>query len=115
MWVQILLGSLMLLFLIIFTLGCTTIFILVSNLLKIKQDIVRSISLVSSIICFFISLFFWILFDRSSSQYQFTSYEIYTVLHSESLFSKVPSGIYEIINILKCRQFFIYLIQEFYS
>ena len=100
-------GFTMLLFLIIFTLCCTTIFILVSNLFKIKQDVVRSISLISSIICFFISLFFWILFDRSSSQYQFTTYEIYTILYSESFFWKIPNGVYEIINILHFQQFII--------
>ena len=62
----------MLIFLIICILSISSIFILVSNLLKIKQDLVQSISLISTICCFFISLFFWILFDRSTSQNQFS-------------------------------------------
>jgi proton-translocating NADH-quinone oxidoreductase chain M len=59
--------------------------ILVGNLFKIKQDLVRSLSLFSSICCFFISLFFWIFFDRSTSQYQFLINDCYTSLFSGEL------------------------------
>jgi NADH:ubiquinone oxidoreductase subunit 4 (subunit M) len=66
----------MLLFLI-FILSFTIFFILVGNLFKIQQDLVRSISLVSSTCCFLISIFLWVLFDRSSTHYQFILYDVY--------------------------------------
>ena len=77
----------MLLSLIIFILFFTIILILVGNLFKIQQDVVRSISLISTLFCFFISIFFWILFDRSSSQYQFVLYDVYTSFLTSKLFN----------------------------
>ena len=68
----------MLLFSIICILCITISMILVGSLFKIQQDLVRSISLISSMFCFFVSLFFWIFFDRSSSQYQFSFNDLYT-------------------------------------
>nr|QFP99050.1 NADH dehydrogenase subunit 4 [Rhizaria sp.] len=68
---------LMLLFIIIFILLSTIIIILVGNFFKIQQDTVRSISLISSNVSFFLSLFFLILFDRSSIEYQFVLNEIF--------------------------------------
>ena len=51
-------GFKMLLSLILCILCITINIILVGGLFKIKQDLVRSISLISSIVCFFLSLFF---------------------------------------------------------
>lgn len=82
MWVQSLLGSM--LFLIICILIVTINIILVGNLFQIRQDLVQSISLISSIICFFISLFFWILFDRSTNEYQFFINDFYTFMNKKT-------------------------------
>ncbi len=61
----------MLLFAIFFILLITISIILVGNFFKIRQDTVRSITLMSTLLCFFLSMFFFILFDRSSTEYQF--------------------------------------------
>jgi proton-translocating NADH-quinone oxidoreductase chain M len=68
----------MLLFTIFFLLLVTIFIILVGNFFKIQQDTVRSISLISTFLCFFLSIFFLILFDRSSTEYQFTLLHIST-------------------------------------
>ena len=82
MWVQILLGLLffinMLLFSIFLLLLVTILIILVGSFFKIRQDTVRSISLISTLLSFFLSMFFFILFDRSSTEYQFTLLHIST-------------------------------------
>ena len=98
MWVQVLLGSEMLLSLIIFILCITINIILVGNLFKIRQDLVQSISLISSICCFFISLFFWILFDRSTSQYQFALNDFYTGSLNSTLSNVLPFDFFLSIN-----------------
>jgi len=68
----------MLLLTIFFLLLVTIFIILVGNFFKIQQDTVRSISLISTFLCFFLSIFFLILFDRSSTEYQFTLLHIST-------------------------------------
>ncbi len=45
--------------------------ILLSNSLNIIQKNIQGITLFSSVFCFFLSTFFWILFDRISCDYQF--------------------------------------------
>jgi proton-translocating NADH-quinone oxidoreductase chain M len=88
----------MLLFLIIFILCITINFLLVGNLFKIQQDLVRRISLISSICCFFISLFFWITFDRSTSQYQFALNDFQSSLLSIKLTHLLPFDFFLSIN-----------------
>jgi proton-translocating NADH-quinone oxidoreductase chain M len=49
----------------------------VGNFFKVQQGTVQSIALVSSTLCFFLSVLFWVLFDRSCIQYQFILSNIY--------------------------------------
>lgn len=98
MWVQFLLSSQMLLVLIILILCIAIILILVGNFFKIQQDLVRSISLIASICCFFISLFFLIFFDRSTGQYQFSFNDYYTSSLSLKLLGLLPLDFFLSIN-----------------
>jgi NADH-quinone oxidoreductase subunit M len=88
----------MLLFLIIFILCIAINIILVGNLFKIQQDLVRSISLISSISCFFLSLFFLIFFDRSTTHYQATINDFYTSYLSVKLSELLPIDFFLSIN-----------------
>ena len=56
---------------IIVILISTISLVIISNLLNIGQKVIQSICLLNTIFCFFLSTFIWILFDRSSSEYQF--------------------------------------------
>ena len=71
--------------------------ILVGNFFKIKQDYVRSISLITSIFCLFISNFFWILFDRSSSNYQFIFNDNHSSILKIDFFNTLILYIYQFI------------------
>ena len=61
----------MLLFIILIILILVSLFILFAIKYNIEQKIIQSISLKASVFCFFLSIFFWILFDRSNIKYQF--------------------------------------------
>jgi proton-translocating NADH-quinone oxidoreductase chain M len=89
----------MLLFLIFCIIISTIIIILVGDFFsKIRQDLVRSISLIASICCFFISLFFWIFFDRSTNQYQFVINDLSLVSLSIKFSGVLPSNYFLSIN-----------------
>ena len=88
----------MLIFFIISILFITINIILVGNFFKIQQDSVRSISLVSSMFCFFISLFFLIFFDRSTAHYQFSINDFYTSSLSLKLSNLLPLNFFLPIN-----------------
>ena len=61
----------MLLFIILIILLLVSLFILIAIKNNIDQKKIQSISLKTSVVCFFLSIFFWILFDRSNIKYQF--------------------------------------------
>jgi NADH-quinone oxidoreductase subunit M len=75
----------MLLITIIFILIATILIILVGNFFKIQQGTVRSISLIATLLCFFLSIFFFLLFDRSTANYQFILSNIFSNYDSNYL------------------------------
>ena len=58
------------LYIIIFLI-LSVVLICVSNILKLNQNNIQGISLISSIFTFFFLIFFWIFFDRTTCEYQF--------------------------------------------
>ena len=72
---------LMLILIILFILMITVIMILSTKSLGQKQ--IQSISLISTIFCFFLSTFFWIFFDRSCNVFQFSIPKINIIFNQE--------------------------------
>jgi proton-translocating NADH-quinone oxidoreductase chain M len=61
----------MLLFIILLLLISTVFLIINGSFLNLDQKRIQSFSLMSTVICFFLSIFFWVFFDRGSLKYQF--------------------------------------------
>ena len=75
----------MLLFLIIIILSLTVFIILLNKSWDLKK--IQNWSLFSSFFCCFLSIFFWIFFDRSSNDYQFIYKNIFLNKNTESFFN----------------------------
>jgi len=61
----------MLIFSLLGILVSTIVILLNSKVLKIDQNTVKKITLKATILCFFLSIFLWIFFDKSCVEYQF--------------------------------------------
>ena len=86
----------MLLFTILSLLIVTIVIILVGSYFKLPQVSVHRISLFTTILCFGLSMFFFILFDRSSAEYQFVLLHVATT--SQNGFVEFPQGFFYFIH-----------------
>jgi len=84
----------MLLFLMLSILLIAILLILNSSKFSENQINTQSISLKASMICFFLSIFFWIFFDRSNIKYQFIMKNFFfNDEFSQSLIGHIAFGI----------------------
>jgi NADH:ubiquinone oxidoreductase subunit 4 (subunit M) len=95
----------MLLLFILFILITTIVTILYKKSLGQKQ--IQSFSLISTVFCFFLSTFFWIFFDRSSSVFQFSIPKISIILNKEIFLNATNFFIEKLPLIVYINKFFI--------
>lgn len=95
----------MLLLIILLILIITVTMILFNKSLGQKK--IQSISLISTIFCFFLSTFFWIFFDRSSHIFQFSIPKINIILNQELILNVFHYFVEKIPLLIYINKFFI--------
>jgi proton-translocating NADH-quinone oxidoreductase chain M len=95
----------MLILFILFILSFTIILILYKKSLGQKK--IQSISLISTVFCFFLSTFFWIFFDRSSNVFQFSILKLNILLNNEIFLDPIYLFVEKLPLLIYINKFFI--------